>query len=997
MKTFVLIDGHSLAYRMYFALEQTRMSTRDKQPTWAVYGFFNAIFSLLKQIQPDGIALSFDVGSETFRNKLYEAYKANRESMPDALKVQMKTIQEGVRKLGIPIYELEGYEADDVIGTLSKQAAEQGVLVKILTGDQDSFQLIEDGKVEVLIPSRTPKEGLKNYLSEDVFKKWGVHPLQVTDFKGLKGDTSDNIPGVPGIGDKTAAKLLAEFGSLENLYANLEKLPANKLKEKLVTFQEQAFLSKKLAIIDRHSPITVDLNDCHLVIPDLKGLIQYLEAYEFRSFIQQAPQLLAPFLTPEEIQSLQGASTTTTLKSLAPEGQTNLFQGKEPSLQNTSSPDAVKTLDPEIGELLEYWTIPFQTIQDEGSLDQLVKDLTSTPVFSLDLETTGLDVLNDEIVGISITYGNGLAQFDRPSGNFLNLNPYPKSFQGLQVLKSQDNSKNPTEKTVYIPLVHQGVSPLLETQIVLKALKPFLESSHHVKIVHNAKFEVNMFLQHEIQLGGLVFDTMVASYVQNPDRRHGLKQLAQDYLGHRMHELTDFIGKGKKTIRFDEVPCEEAFHYAACDAKATWELASYLLKTYPETEFPNQWSLFYEIENPLALILAQMERTGITLDVPYLKTLEDEIDRRLSTLETEVYASAGCQFNLNSPKQVGEVLFEKLQIKPLRKTASKSGFSTDAKVLEQLAEEHEVVQKLLDYRGLYKLKSTYVESLPSLVNPKTHRIHTSFNQTITATGRLSSSNPNLQNIPIRSDLGRLIRQAFVPEHRTQQVLMSADYSQIELRLLAHFSEDPHLVEAFQKGIDVHSATAALVFGVPIEAVTKEQRYQAKTVNFGVIYGQSAHGLSQQLKISRYEAQQFIDLYFAQYDHVKGYIEGIKAEAHRTGKVETLCHRVRDLRDGLNNSVRSIREFSERAAFNTPLQGSAADLLKVAMIRLSQKFQEEKIKSAMILQVHDELVLEVHQSELEEVKGLVTWAMALDQPLKVPLEIDIHVGQTWMES
>ena len=988
MKTLVLIDGHSLAYRMHFALEHTHMATARKEPTWAVYGFFNALFSLLKQIQPDAIAVSFDVGRVTFRNDLYEAYKAHRESMPDALREQMGRIREGVERLGIPIYELEGFEADDVIGTLSKQASEAGMQVLILTGDQDSFQLVDDDRVEVLIPSRTPREGLKQYNAEAVVKKLGVRPDQVIDFKGLKGDTSDNIPGIPGVGDKTAIKLLTQYETLEGVYAHLAEMPANKLREKLETYQDQAFLSKQLATIDRAVPLSVDLDDCHLVIPDMKALIGFLEACEFKTFIQQAPALLAPF-----IDGSSGSMPESTPMISAPAGQMTL----DGLATQADSAVAVALQDPpdamvELADALAYWEPSYTLVTSTEVLQTLVEAIKAQQVVALDLETTGLDVLTAEIVGISLSLSNRLKPFQWPAVNMLNLKDFPHTFPALAF--SGVSEEDTTYQTYYIPVGHrQATDEQLSVDMVLSALEPLLTDPAIVKVVHNAKYEYNVFWTYDIKMQGLVFDTMLASYVWNPDRRHGLKGLAQDFLHHRMREITDLIGSGKKAISFAEVPVGDGAAYAACDAQATLELAVFFLGALDESLM----TLFYEVENPLAQVLARIERVGVSLDTDYLNTLRQDLDEKLSVLEADVYRLAGCTFNLNSPKQVGEVLFEKLGITPLRKTPSKSGYSTDAKVLEQLAGEHEVVQKLLDYRQLFKLKSTYIDSLPELIHPQSHRIHTSFNQTVTATGRLSSSNPNLQNIPNRTDIGRQIRQAFVPREKTGWKLLSADYSQIELRLLAHFSEDPYLLEAFQAKADIHKATAALVYGVPLEEVTKDQRYRAKAVNFGVIYGQSAHGLSQQLKITRGEAQQFIDLYFMRYHQVKAYIEAVKEEAHETGVSKTLCGRVRDLREGLNSSVRSVREFSERAAFNTPLQGTAADLMKIAMIRLADALEKQGLQSQLILQVHDELVLEVPDAELDRVTDLVVWAMELDQPLQVPLVVDVHVGSSWMEA
>lgn len=984
MKTLILIDGHSLAYRMHFALERTGMRTDDGTPTWAVYGFFNALFSLLKKIKPDAIAVSFDVGRITFRNELYPEYKAHRESMPDDMRSQMDLVRRGVELLGIPIYEKKGYEADDVIGTLACKAAHEGFWVQILTGDQDAFQLVDDldpdnpakahaGKVEVLIPPRMPREEMKTYDRQAVFEKWGIFPEQVIDFKGLKGDTSDNIPGVPGVGDKTAVKLLTEYQTLENLYDHIAELPANKLREKLETYKDQAFLSKQLATIDRQVPLDVTWEDCHLSIPDMEALLAFLEDMEFKSILRQAPALLSPFLNGPVQPSTQAGKST---NSDSEEGDVE---------DEASSVDRQTTLF----KMNEPLQVEHTIVTTRAQLADLLTSIEKAGVFALDVETTGLDVHTDQLAGIAISVLDAFERYERPAKNILELSAYPKQFKALQLKAGMPETPI---QNFYIPIRHADLQSELDEAAILNAFKLVLASAEIVKLVHNAKFECNIFRQLGYPLGGLIFDTMIASYIDNPDRRHGLKSLSDEVLGRPMCEIKELIGSGKKSILFSQVAVEPAAAYASCDTFATLELARHFLSTLDET----QWTLFYEIEMPLAHVLADLEWTGVALDTAYLKNLSEQLNERLQVLEKEICGLSGCDFNLNSPKQVAEVLFDRMGIAPSRKTKGKTAYSTDVKVLEQLAEEHEVVRKLLEYRQLFKLKSTYIDALPELINPKTHRLHTSFNQTVTATGRLSSSNPNLQNIPIRTEMGRLIRQAFVPENREGWSLLSADYSQIELRLLAHFSEDPHLVEAFKQGEDIHAATAALVFGLPIEKVSKEQRYRAKTVNFGVIYGQSPYGLAQQLKIPQGEAAQFIQLYFSRYGKVRQFIDRIKAEAHKTGRVETLSGRVRNLSGDLQSSNRNIREFAERAAFNTPLQGSAADLMKVAMIRLQNKLRDEKMQSRMILQVHDELVLEVPDAEIDAVTRMVRWAMELDQPLRVPLVVDVHVGSSWME-
>lgn len=981
-KTLILVDGHSLAYRMYFALERTSMRTSEGTPTWAVYGFCNALFMLLKKIKPDAIAVSFDMGRITFRNDLYPDYKAHRESMPDDMRAQMGLVRRAVELLGIPIYEKSNYEADDVIGTLACKAAHEGFWVQILTGDQDAFQLVDDldptnpakmhaGKIEVLIPSRMPKEDMKTYDRQAVFEKWGVYPEQVIDFKGLKGDTSDNIPGVPGVGDKTAVKFLTEYGTLENLYAHIQDLPANKMREKLETYKDQAFLSKTLATIDRQVPLDVNWDDCHLAIPDFDALKDFLMEMEFKAFLRQATELLAPFMNSQPNAAGQGVSL---------EGSNDAEDG---SIAGETVTGQTKLLS-----LNEPLRVEHTIVTNQAQLKELVALIERIGVFALDVETTGLDVHTVDLAGIAISVADGFERYQRPAENVLKLKDYPKQFPAIRL---QSGLPKTPVQNFYIPIRQSDLDTEISELDILTAFKPVLGSSDIMKLVHNTKFETNIFRQLGYPMEGPVFDTMIASYVHNPDRRHGLKSLTEELLGTPMQEIKELIGTGKKMILFSEVPLAQAAAYASCDTFATLELARYFLSLFDE----KQLTLFYEIEMPLAHVLADVEWTGVALDTVYLKSLSQQLEERLQVLEKEICGLSGCDFNLNSPKQVAEVLFDRMGIAPSRKTKGKTAYSTDVKVLEQLAEEHEIVRKILEYRQLFKLKSTYIDALPELINPKTHRIHTSFNQTVTATGRLSSSNPNLQNIPIRSELGRQIRQAFVPGHAGWS-LLSADYSQIELRLLAHFSEDPNLMKAFQSGEDIHSATASLVFGLPIDKVTKEQRYRAKTVNFGVIYGQSPFGLAQQLKIPTGEASQFIQLYFSRYGKVKQCIDRIKAEAHQSGKVETIAGRFRDLSRDLQSSNRNIREFAERAAFNTPLQGSAADLMKVAMIRLQRKLDELGLQSRMILQVHDEMVLEVPDDELEQVKSLVLWAMELDQPLRVPLVVDIYVGPTWME-
>jgi DNA polymerase I len=968
----VLIDGHALAYRMYFALENTAMATRaDKTPTWAVYGFFTALFTMLKRVKPDALIVTFDVSRESFRNTIYPAYKAHRDHMPEALQTQMGLIRQGIDALHIPVFAEANYEADDLIGTLSLQGKHAGYEVQILTGDQDAFQLVEDGAVYVLLPARNPKEDVRLFDRQAVIDKWGVTPEQVVDFKALKGDTSDNIPGVPGIGDKTAAKLLGQFGTLEALYQQLPLAGTLKLQDKLTQYKDQAFLSQQLATIIRNVPISADWHACAMALPDASAWTAFCQQLEFRAFLQGEAGILGLF----------NYQVTGDVADPA----TQLAEQTAANETASSTPET-----PEILGLGAPYTPDFTLVDTPQAFATLLTVLQQAAIIAIDVETVGLDVRDNPLIGIALAVVNtGLSVVEAPISNPLHLDACAPTRQ--QLLATGDYG---IQQVFYIPLAHTHEdSHNLPLTDVLAGLKPLLEDATKVKIAHNAKFERTVFRQYDIALNGMAFDTMIASYVLAPERRHGLKALSVGCLGLYMVEYESLVGKGKQHVPFAQLPLSQTAPYAAADAAVCLQLAH--LFTQQLSDKPTLQTLLYEVELPLEAVLAEMEWQGITLDVPYLNTLSHQLDDRLSGLERDIYHQAGdFTFNMNSPKQVGEVLFDRLGIAPLKKTSTKA-FSTDAQVLEQLRTAHPIIPLMLDYRQSFKLKSTYIDALPMLVHPLTGRLHTHFNQTVTATGRLSSSNPNLQNIPIRSAMGKAIRRAFIPQ--PGWVLLSADYSQIELRMLAHYSQDPFLVKAFNEGQDIHTATAALVFDVPLEAVTKEMRYKAKTVNFGVIYGQSAHSLSQQLGVSRAEAQAFINLYFMRYSTIKSCIEGIQHEAHQTGMVSTLLGRQRNLSQELNSRNRSIREFAERAAFNTPLQGSSADLIKLAMIRLLARLKAENCQARLLLQVHDEMVLEAPPEEVDAVTSHIEWAMALNQPLHVPLVCDVAVGPTWLEA
>lgn len=962
-KTLILIDGHALAFRQYFALERTGMKTTDNQPSWAVFGFFKAIFDLLKNqdIKPDAITVAFDVGRQTFRVEKYDQYKANRETMPDTLRSQMGLIFEGLKAFNIPIYTKEGFEADDVIGTICDKATKLGHKTLILTGDQDSFQLIDkEGTVKVLIPS---KGELLEYNWEKVYEKLGVYPNQVIDYKGLRGDTSDNIPGIRGIGEKTAQKLLSRYPNMEELFAHCEEIPENAVRQKICDGKEIGMLSKELATIVKDVDIDFDFEGTHIELPSIDNVTNFLQKMQFYSFIKGIDAILGSF--DKNKQAVAKTTSEVTETAEAPK----LFEVKTVN----SCPMQLGFFAQEVKSKINKDNDDFEikAITTKEELKELVEELNKQTLISLDTETTSVNIQEAELVGISIGY-NSL---------------YTASANQVKIEEGEEKTK-----TFYIPLSHQ-IGEQLEINEVIETIKPILQSEKIKKTLQNAKFDYNILQNYEIQIKGIIFDTMLASYIKDPTRKHGLKTQSLEHLNHVMQEITELIGSGKNQLSMECVSVDEATAYACDDAYATLELTKFWQTNLDEKEL----KLLYEVEVPVALVLAQMEYDGVAIDVEYLKTLSDELTTKILDLESKIFEIAGMSFNVNSPKQVGEVLFDKLQVATKKKKRGKTAYSTSAEVLEELAEENVICEYLLAHRKFSKLKSTYTDSLPQLLSRKDGRIHTSYNQTVTTTGRLSSSNPNLQNIPIRTEEGNKIRQAFITQDKENGLLISADYSQIELRLLAHCSRDENLIEAFCSGEDVHTKTAANVFEVPIEAVTKDMRYKAKAVNFGIIYGQSKYGLAKALGIAPFAAEMFIEKYFATYPGVREYMQSTIRFAHEHGYVETIFGRKRHLLNDLASPNNQIREFAERAAINQPLQGTAADLIKMAMIELDNKLKENKLKSKMIMQVHDELILEVPSSEFEQVKTLTIDAMELKQPLLVPLVVDVNYGKSWIEN
>ncbi len=951
-KTLILIDGHALAFRQYYALERTNMQTKDGTPTWAVYGFFKAIFDLLKNkdLAPDAIGVAFDVSHHTFRTEKYTEYKANRESMPDPMRIQMDLIYEGLNAFSIPIYTKEGFEADDVIGTISKRACELGHKVLILTGDQDSFQLIEkNGCVKVIIPS---KGELLEYDWDKVYQKLGVYPNQVIDYKALRGDTSDNIPGIKGIGEKTAVKLLSEFKTVDNVLNSADKITGKSVREKIENGREQAELSKYLATIVRDVDVSFDFDKTNIVLPDIAKVTDFLRKMQFYSFLKNIEFILKSFDKSDSanlsISNLTDFTDNNRIEPVSQNGQLGLF---------------AQAVQSEVNKVeFDYDT---KLITDTIDFEQMLAHLSSHTVISLKVFADVKNAVNTDIYGIAL----GINKSFEYNSSFIIKNEHPISI------------------SYYIPLGH-NISQQLDFGYVIDSLKSLLENSDVKKVTHDVKVEYNIFRNLGIEIKGIIFDTMLASYIKDSNSSSEFDIQCMERIN---HILPTIVTENKKA-KFSDNNINTVKSYAGDVIASLFELTKYWVGELDEKEY----KILRDIEIPLAHVLADMEYIGISIDEDYLKVLTCELDSNLSELEIKIFDLAGENFNLNSPKQVGEILFDKLQLKT-RKKRGKSKNSTSAEVLNQLAQEYEIARLILEYRKYSKLKSTYTEALPLLIDKKDNRIHTTYNQTVTTTGRLSSSNPNLQNIPIRTEEGNKIRQAFVPKDRENYFILSADYSQIELRLLAHVSEDEHLINAFKSGVDVHTLTASKVFEVPLSEVTKDMRYKAKAVNFGIVYGQSKYGLAKALGIKPDEADDFIEKYFQTYPGIKAYMNNMVEKVEELGFVETILGRKRYLQSEISSPNAMVREFAKRAAINQPMQGSAADLIKLAMIDFSNKLKEHNLKSKMIIQVHDELVVEVEKSELDFVKELVLQSMELGQPLKVPLLVDVNVGESWKES
>lgn len=946
-KTLILIDGHALAFRQYYALERTNMRTSDGVPTWAVYGFFKAIFDLLKNedLKPDAIAVAFDVSHKTFRTEAYSDYKCNRSAMPDSMQAQMGLIYEGLRAFNIPIYTKEGFEADDVIGTISQKACELGHKVLILTGDQDAFQLVDkDGCVKVILPT---KGELVEYNWDKIFDKLGVYPNQVIDYKGLRGDVSDCIPGVKGIGEKTAQKLLARYGTLDAILADCENIPEKAVREKICSGIEQAKMSQYLATIVRDLDVNFDFDSAKINLPDVSVVTEFLKKMQFYTFIKNINEILYSFDKIERTAPVKPDANSSD------------------SMQLGFFAEAVNE------EINKEFKCEFdkKLITDSRDFSDMLKELSSQSLIAFNIYADVKNAVDSKVIGFAFAYNKDIAADKHITFNDSGF----------------------ITKTFYIPISHSNIANQLRLEDVITGLKSLFENETIYKTTHNAKNAYNILRNLGILSESIIFDIALASYVKDPQRNHELDVQSMEHLNYAITPFAPFEKNKKKQISFSDAPVESIVNFSSDESFTILELTKYWINNLDKKEL----ELTYDIEVPLTFVLADMEYNGVSVDEDYLHKLTISMNNQLAKIEGRIYEIAGGVFNINSPRQVGEVLFEKLGLKA-KKKRGKTNYSTNAAVLEELAEEYEIAQLILDYRKFAKLKSTYTEALPALIDRKDNRIHTTYNQTVTATGRLSSSNPNLQNIPVRTEEGNKIRNAFVSGNKENGLILSADYSQIELRLLAHITQDKHLLEAFNSGVDVHTLTASKVFDVPVEDVTKEMRYKSKAVNFGIIYGQSKYGLAKSLGISNADAETFIEKYFATYPRVKAYMEGTVLEAEEKGFVETIFGRKRYLATELSSSNGMIREFAKRAAINQPIQGTAADLMKIAMIDFSKKLKENNLKSKMIMQVHDELVVEVVKSELDVVTNLVKEAMELNQPLSVPLVVDVNVGESWKE-
>ena len=922
-----LLDAYALIYRAYYAfIKNPRINSKGFN-TSAILGFVNTLEEVLKKENPTHIGVAFDPAGPTFRHEAFEQYKAQREETPEAIRLSVPIIKEIIRAYRIPILEVPGYEADDVIGTLATEAGKQGVPTYMMTPDKDYGQLVSD-KVFMYRPKHTG--GFEVMGIEEVKSKFNIQsPAQVIDMLGLMGDSADNIPGCPGVGEKTAQKLVAEFESIENLLEHTDRLKGA-LKTKVETNKEVIAFSKFLATIKIDVPISLDMDALKREAPNESKLRQIFEELEFRTLIdrilkkEEGPAPLPLFA--DKTEAVQG----------------DLFAFFSGNGTNDAENSKLETLD--------SLHCKYYLIDSEDKRSDLVQKLLTSKILSLDTETTGTEPMEAELVGMSFSIAENEA--------------------------------------FYVPVPSERSEALK----IVNEFRPVFENEKSLKVGQNIKYDMIVLQNYGVEVKGALFDTMIAHYVLQPELRHGMDYLAEIYLHYQTIPIDELIGpKGKNQKNMRDLAPEEVYRYACEDADVTLKLKKVLEKELKENDAE---ALFYEIEMPLVPVLVTIERNGVLLDTEALKASSAHFSAQLENIEKEIYALAGETFNIASPKQVGEVLFDKLKIVEKAKKTKTGQYVTSEEVLESLRHKHPVVEKILEHRGLKKLLGTYIDALPQLINPRTGRVHTSFNQTVTATGRLSSSNPNLQNIPIRDENGKEIRKAFIPDEGC--LFFSADYSQIELRIMAHLSEDQNMIDAFRSNHDIHAATAAKIYKKEIEEVDADMRRKAKTANFGIIYGISVFGLAERMNVDRKEAKELIEGYFETYPEVKAYMDKSVKVAQEKGYVETIFHRKRFLPD-INSRNAVVRGYAERNAINAPIQGSAADIIKVAMIRIHQRFLKEGIQAKMILQVHDELNFSVPLNEKEKVEKIVIEEMERAYPMQVPLKADCGWGKNWLEA
>jgi DNA polymerase-1 len=945
-KRLFLVDAYALIFRGYYAFIKNPRINSKGEDTSAIMGFMNSLLDVIKRERPDHLAVCFDKGGSADRVEMYEAYKANRDETPEGIKTAVPYIYEILKAMHIPIMVKEGYEADDVIGTLSRQAEKEGFKTFMVTPDKDFAQLVTEN---IFMYRPVFGGGYETWGIPEVQKKFEVtDPMQVIDFLGMMGDSSDNIPGLPGVGEKTAKKFLAQFGSMEGLLANTDQLKG-KMKEKVEANGELGLLSKKLATIMLDVPVEFNAKDFELDHPDVEKVKTIFQELEFRRLTDNFVKTFAT-KTPTTNQTTatsETAETKATPKEVtaAGAGQFSLF-GADPSKETDTETSAASSR--KTAETASHF---YQSVASGMATKLFIKNLMNQASVCFDTETTGLNPLTAELVGIAFSWEVG--------------------------------------KGFYLPFPEDKA----EAQELIEQLRPFFESETIEKVGQNLKYDIKVLAKYNVEVKGKLFDTMLAHYLINPDMRHNMDVLAETYLNYTPISIETLIGKkGKNQLSMRDVPLEKQTEYAVEDADITLQLKEHFQNELGEA---NTQKLFNDIEIPLLRVLAAMELEGINLDEKFLNSLSEALNNDIATLEKNIYDAAGETFNIGSPKQLGIVLFEKLKLVDKPKKTKTGQYATGEEILSYLAKDHEIIKNILEYRGLSKLKSTYVDALPNQVEEATGRVHTDYMQTVAATGRLSSNNPNLQNIPIRTERGREVRKAFIPRSE-DYILLAADYSQIELRIIAALSKEETMIEAFKNGEDIHASTASKVFNVDIDKVTREQRSNAKTVNFGIIYGVSAFGLSNQTDLSRSEAKELIDTYYATYPKLRAYMSEQVDFARDNGYVQTVLGRRRYLKD-INSRNAVVRGAAERNAVNAPIQGSAADIIKIAMINIYNKLQEGNYKTKMLLQVHDELVFDVYKPELETIKTLVKTEMEDAFKMDVPLDVEVDTGLNWLQA